>query len=69
MGLGDMLGGLGGGGDIMAMLSEKGIDASAIEGMNAEGVTSMLSDKGIDLSMLEGLGFSVEDIMAKLKGG
>jgi len=69
MGLGDMLGGLTGGGDIMGMLSEKGIDASAIEGMNAEGVTSFLADKGIDLSMLEGLGFSVEDIMAKLKGG
>ncbi len=69
MGLGDMLGGMAGGGDIMGMLSEKGIDASSIEGLDAEGVTSFLADKGIDLSMLEGLGFSVEDIMAKLTGG
>ena len=69
MGLGDMLGGLGGGGDVMGMLKEKGVDASAMEGLDADGVTSMLADKGIDLSMLEGLGFSVEDIMAKFKGG
>jgi len=64
-----MLGGLAGGGDIMAKLAENGIDASAIEGLNAEGVTSLLAEKGIDLSMLEGFGFSIEDIMAKLKGG
>jgi hypothetical protein len=63
-----MIGGLAGG-DIMSKLSESGIDASAIEGMNAEGVTSLLADKGIDLSMLEGLGLSVEDIMAKITGG
>jgi len=69
MGIGDMLGGLAGGGDIMGMLSEKGIDASAIEGMDVGGVTSFLADKGIDLSMLEGMGLSVEDIMAKLTGG
>jgi len=68
MGLGDMLGGLGGAGDIMAKLSESGIDASAIEGLDADAVTSLLADKGIDLSMLEGLGFSVEDIIAKIKG-
>lgn len=67
MGLGDMLGGLGGG-DIMSKLSESGIDASAIEGLDAEGVKAMLADKGIDLSMLEGLGFSLDDIMAKIKG-
>ncbi len=67
MGLGDMLGGLGGG-DIMSKLSENGIDASAIEGLDAEGVKSLLADKGIDLSMLEGFGFSVEDIMAKITG-
>ena len=69
MGLGDMLGGLGGAGDIMSKLSENGIDASAIEGLDAEGVKSMLADKCIDLSMLEGLGLSVEDIMAKITGG
>ena len=69
MGLGDMLGGLGGAGDIMSKLSESGIDASAIEGLDAEGVKSMMADKGIDLSMLEGLGLSVEDIMAKITGG
>jgi len=68
MGLGDMLGAAGGG-DIMSMLSEKGIDASAIEGMDTGGVSALLASKGIDLSMLEGMGFSVEDIMAKLKGG
>ncbi len=68
MGLGDMLGNLGGAGDIMSKLSENGIDASAIEGLDAEGVKSMLADKGIDLSMLEGLGFSIEDIMAKITG-
>lgn len=67
MGLGDMLGGLGGG-DIMAKLSEHGIDASAIEGLDADAVKSMLEEKGIDLSMLEGLGLSVEDIMAKITG-
>ncbi len=69
MGLGDMLGGLGGLGDIMGKLSENGIDASAIEGMDTEGVTAMLADKGIDLSMLEGLGLSVDDIIAKITGG
>ena len=58
MGLGDMLGGLGGGADIMSMLSDKGIDASAIEGMDVSAVTSFLADKGIDLSMLEGMGLS-----------
>lgn len=72
MGLGDMLGkaagALGGGGDIMGMLSEKGIDASMIEGMDADGVKAMLADKGIDLSMLEGLGLSVDDVIAKIKG-
>jgi hypothetical protein len=67
MGLGDMLGGLGGG-DIMAKLSESGIDASAIEGLDVEGVKSMLAEKGIDLSMLEGMGLSIEDIMAKITG-
>jgi len=68
MGLGDMLGGLGGVGDIMGKLSENGIDASAIEGLDAEGVKSLLADKGIDLSMLEGLGLSMDDIMAKITG-
>lgn len=66
MGIGDMLGGLGGAGDIMKMLSEKGIDASAIEGLDLGAVTSLLAEKGFDLSMLEGLGLSVEDVIAKL---
>lgn len=69
MGLGDMVGGLGGAGDIMSKLSENGIDASAIEGMDTAGVTSLLADKGIDLSMLEGMGLSVDDIIAKITGG
>lgn len=73
MGLGDMLGkaagALGGGDDIMAKLSESGIDLSVLADLDADGLTSMLEEKGIDLSMLEGLGLSVEDILAKLKGG
>ncbi len=68
MGLGDMLGGLGGAGDIMGKLSESGIDASAIQGLDAEGVKSLLAEKGIDLSMLEGFGLSIDDIMAKITG-
>jgi len=73
MGIGDMLGkaagALGGGDvDVMGMLAEKGVDPSALAGLDVAGVTSMLADKGIDLSMLEGLGISVEDIIAKVTG-
>ncbi len=68
MGLGNMLGSLGGAGDIMGKLSESGIDASAIKGLDAEGVKALLAEKGIDLSMLEGFGLSVDDIMAKITG-
>jgi hypothetical protein len=68
MGLGDMLGNLGGAGDMMSKLSESGIDASAIEGLDAEAITALLEEKGIDLSMLEGLGLSMDDIIAKITG-
>jgi len=71
MGLGDLLGkvagSLGGMDDIVAKLSENGIDPSSLMDMDAEAVTSMLADKGIDLSMLEGLGLSAEDVIAKVK--
>jgi hypothetical protein len=71
MGLGDMLGkaagALGGTDDIMAKISESGIDLSALSELDADGVTSMLAEKGIDLSMLEGLGISVEDVIEKVK--
>lgn len=74
MGIGDMISGLmGGGGDagidgIVSKISEAGIDASMLEGLDIESITGMLNDKGIDLSMLEGLGISVEDIVAKISG-
>ncbi|MFW2588126.1 hypothetical protein [Sagittula sp. SSi028] len=71
MGLGDMLGkamnAFGGTDEIMAKISESGIDLSALADLDAEAVTSMLEEKGIDLSMLEGLGLSVEDIITKVK--
>ena len=70
MGLGDMLGGaLGGGDDILAKLTESGVDLSSLADMDVDGIKAMLEEKGIDLSMLEGLGLSVEDIIAKVKGG
>jgi len=71
MGLGDMLGkavgALGGTDEIMAKISESGIDLSALADMEPEAITAMLEDKGIDLSMLEGLGLSAEDVIAKLR--
>lgn len=69
MGLGDMLGSLGGTDAIMSKLSESGIDASAISGLDGDGIKSLLADKGIDLSMLEGMGLSIDDIKAKIMGG
>lgn len=72
MAIGDMLGGLMGGGSpldgIMEKISAAGIDVSALQDLDAEGVTSLLADNGIDLSMLEGLGISVDDIIGKITG-
>ncbi|MEJ6388048.1 hypothetical protein [Gymnodinialimonas ulvae] len=74
MGIGDMIGGLmGGAGDagidgILEKLGAAGIDASALQDLDLEAVTSLLGENGIDLSMLEGLGISVEDIIAKVTG-
>lgn len=62
-----MLGGAGGADDIVAKLTEGGVDLSALTSMDADGITAFLEEKGIDLSMLEGLGLSVEDILAKIK--
>lgn len=71
MGLGDMLGGamnaFGGTDEIVAKISESGVDLSALTEMDPDAVTAMLEEKGIDLSMLEGLGLSVEDVMEKVK--
>ncbi len=71
MGLGDMLGkavgALGGTDEIMAKISESGIDLSELADMEPEAITAMLEEKGIDLSMLEGLGLSVEDVIAKVR--
>ncbi|QFS84391.1 hypothetical protein FIU97_16670 [Roseivivax sp. THAF40] len=71
MGLGDMLGkavdAFGGTDEIMAKISESGIDLTALADLDAEAVTAMLEEKGIDLSMLEGFGLSVEDVLAKAK--
>ena len=74
MGIGDMIGGLMGGAadagldGIVSKISEAGIDASMLEGLDLEAVTGLLGENGIDLSMLEGLGISVEDIIAKITG-
>ena len=71
MGLGDMLGkavgALGGMDEIVAKVSDSGIDLSALADLDADGITAMLEEKGIDLSMLEGLGLSVEDLIEKVK--
>ena len=71
MGLGDMFGkamdAFGGTDEIMAKISESGLDLSALAEMDAGDVTAMLEEKGIDLSMLEGLGISVEDVIEKVK--
>ena len=73
MAIGDMLGKaagmLGGAGadDIVAKISESGIDLTALLSMDAEGITAALEEKGIDLSMLETLGLSLDDVVAKIK--
>lgn len=71
MGLGDMLGkavsAFGGMDDIVAKVSESGLDVSALGDLDADGITAKLDELGIDLSMLEGLGLSVEDVIAKVK--
>lgn len=75
MAIGDMLGkaagmlggGAGGAEDIVAKLSEGGVDLSSLMSMDADGITAMLEEKGIPVSMLEGMGLSVEDIIAKVK--
>ncbi len=71
MGLGDFLGkateALGGTDEIVAKISESGIDLSALTDLDPEAVTAMLEEKGIDLSMLENLGLSVEDVLAKVR--
>lgn len=75
MGLGDMigqaLGALGGGEgfDIGEKMSELGVDASMLEGLDLESAKTMLAEKGLDLSMLEGMGLNIEDLLAKFTGG
>ncbi|MEM1375333.1 MAG: hypothetical protein AAGF78_13230 [Pseudomonadota bacterium] len=70
--LGNIVSGLTGGDGpletVLGQLSEAGIDASALEGLDISAVTSLIADKGIDLSILEPLGISVEDIIAKITG-
>ena len=64
---GKAMGAMGGTDDIVAKISESGLDLSALTSLDASAATDMLADKGIDLSMLEGMGLSVEDILAKVK--
>lgn len=71
MGLGDMLGkaagALGGMDDIVAKISDSGIDLNSLADIDADALTEMLADKGIDLSILEGLGLSLDDVIEKVK--
>lgn len=71
MGLGDMLGkavgAMGGVDEIVAKISDSGVDLSSLVNLDAEAVTSLLDENGIDLSMLEKFGLSVEDVIEKIK--
>ena len=58
---------LGGTDELIAKISDSGIDLSALTEMDADSVTSLLEDRGIDLSMLENFGLSVEDLIEKVK--
>jgi len=76
MGLGDMIGkaagAIGGGGgdfDFASKLSEVGVDASMLEGMDIGAAKSFIEEKGFDLSMLDSLGLNVDDLLAKFMGG
>ena len=74
MGLGDMMGkaagALGGGDfDFAGKMGELGVDPSMLEGMDVSAAKSFIEEKGFDLSMLDSLGWNVEDLIAKFKGG